>query len=186
MWVFLVKGGVRDPDGIQTERGDSYFSQTLHDVQSAESPDTDVDERDPGDADRRRSSAHQLATLTVVRRPRVGRRDPQGAVLPTIVSAIEIQAAVLRQVNESKNAVARQIVVHSAPLAEQVALLVTIPGITPLTAKEHSGRCHVCAPRPQSGGGARDTDRRDSCFSSPHSYSFCRGSSEWMAFGLVL
>ena len=53
---------------------------------------------------------------------------------PTIVSAIEIQAALLRQVNESKDRLAREIVVHSEPLADQIELLVTIPGVTPLTA----------------------------------------------------
>ena len=52
----------------------------------------------------------------------------------TIVSAIETQAGLLRQVNESKEALARQIVVQSAPLADQITLLVTIAGITPLTA----------------------------------------------------
>ena len=56
------------------------------------------------------------------------------SILPTIVSAIEVQAALLQQVNESKAALAREIVVHSEPLAEQIELLVTIPGITPLTA----------------------------------------------------
>ena len=52
----------------------------------------------------------------------------------TIVSAIETQAGLLRQVNESKETLARQIVFQSAPLADQITLLVTIPGITPLTA----------------------------------------------------
>ena len=56
------------------------------------------------------------------------------SILPTIVSAIEVQAALLQQVNESKAALAREIVVHSEPLAEQIELLVTIPGVTPLTA----------------------------------------------------
>jgi len=58
----------------------------------------------------------------------------ESSILPTIVSAIEVQAALLQQVNESKAALAREIVVHSEPLAEQIELLVTIPGITPLTA----------------------------------------------------
>lgn len=53
---------------------------------------------------------------------------------PAIVSAIEIQAALLHQVKASKDALAGEIMVHSAPLAEQIVLLITIPGITPLTA----------------------------------------------------
>ena len=67
-------------------------------------------------------------------------REPVADILrerslsPTIVSGIEIQANLLHQVTESKDALAREIVVHSAPLAEQITLLVTIPGITPLTA----------------------------------------------------
>lgn len=50
------------------------------------------------------------------------------------MSAIEIQAALLRQVKESKDRLTGEIVAHSEPLAEQIELLVTIPGVTPLTA----------------------------------------------------
>ena len=45
---------------------------------------------------------------------------------PPILSAIEIQIDLLRRITESKVALAERIVVASAPLAEQVKLLVTI------------------------------------------------------------
>ena len=51
-----------------------------------------------------------------------------------ILSAIETQVALLRKVKESKDQLAEKIMCASAPIAEQVQLLVTIPGITPLTA----------------------------------------------------
>ena len=53
---------------------------------------------------------------------------------PPIRSVIEIQVDLQRRLSESKDALAERIVVASAPLAEQIKLLVTIPGITPLTA----------------------------------------------------
>jgi transposase len=78
-------------------------------------------------------TSSQLSQLFAGRAP-VAEILSEHSLSPTIVSAIEIQAALLRQVNESKDALARQIVIHSAPLADQITLLVTIPGITPLTA----------------------------------------------------
>ena len=53
---------------------------------------------------------------------------------PPILSTIGIQVDLLRRITESKVALAERIVFASAPLAEQIKLLVTIPGITPLTA----------------------------------------------------
>jgi transposase len=53
---------------------------------------------------------------------------------PAIISVIEAQVVLLQQVKVSKESLAGNIVVHSAPLEEQVKLLITIPGITPLTA----------------------------------------------------
>ena len=53
---------------------------------------------------------------------------------PPILSAIEIQVDLQRRITESKVALAERIVVASAPLAEQIKLLVTIPGMTPITA----------------------------------------------------
>ena len=45
---------------------------------------------------------------------------------PPILSAIEIQIDLLRRITESKVALAKRIVIASAPLAEQIKLLVTI------------------------------------------------------------
>ena len=53
---------------------------------------------------------------------------------PPILSTIEIQVDLLRRITESEAALAERIVFASAPLAEQIKLLVTISGITPLTA----------------------------------------------------
>jgi transposase len=78
-------------------------------------------------------SGSQLSRLFAGREA-VGELVNEHSLSMTIVSAIEIQTGLLWQVNESKEALARQIVVQSAPLSEQTALLVTIPGITPLTA----------------------------------------------------
>ena len=75
----------------------------------------------------------QLARLFAGREP-VADALSEYSLSPTIVAAIEVQAALLRQVSESKAAIAGQIVIHSEPLAEQIELLVTIPGVTPLTA----------------------------------------------------
>ena len=51
-----------------------------------------------------------------------------------IVEALQIQVDLLRTTNESKERLGRRIVEASAPLNEQIRLLITIPGITPLTA----------------------------------------------------
>ncbi len=50
------------------------------------------------------------------------------------VGALEIQVDLLRTINEAKERLSRRIVEASAPLDEQIRLLITIPGITPLTA----------------------------------------------------
>ena len=51
-----------------------------------------------------------------------------------IVDELRIQVDLLRTINESKERLGRKIVEASAPLDEQIRLLITIPGITPLTA----------------------------------------------------
>ena len=51
-----------------------------------------------------------------------------------IVDALQIQVDLLRTITESKERLGRRIVEASAPLNEQIRLLITIPGITPLTA----------------------------------------------------
>mgnify|MGYP006274108161 CR=1 FL=1 len=51
-----------------------------------------------------------------------------------IVEAVRIQVDLLRTIAESKERLGRKIVEASAPLNEQIHLLITIPGITSLTA----------------------------------------------------
>ncbi|AHC16458.1 IS110 family transposase [Salinispira pacifica] len=51
-----------------------------------------------------------------------------------IVDALQIQVDLLWTITESKERLSRKIVEASTPLDEQIQLLITIPGITPLTA----------------------------------------------------
>jgi transposase len=51
-----------------------------------------------------------------------------------IGDALQIQVGLLRTITESKEQLGRRIVEASAPLGAQIRLLITIPGITPLTA----------------------------------------------------
>lgn len=55
-------------------------------------------------------------------------------VWEVIVDALQFQVDLLRTITESKERLGRRIVEASTPLAEQIRLLITIPGITPLTA----------------------------------------------------